>query len=132
MTPSNTLITTDLEISEEIMTTRTYDIQYDMVGKYIDGIEALRQHINKILSTEKYQYPIYSFNYGIELESLIGKDLEYIQIELKRRIEECLSDDSRIQSIEDFTFESEADTLYCSFNVVSIYGDVTINKEVNV
>lgn len=132
MTPSNTLITTDLEISEEIMTTRTYDIQYDMVGKYIDGIEALRQHINKILSTEKYQYPIYSFNYGIELESLIGKDLEYIQIELKRRIEECLSDDSRIQSIENFVFESEADTLYCSFNVVSIYGDVTINKEVNV
>ena len=67
MTPSSTLITTDLEISEDIITGRTYDIQYDMVGKYIDGIEALKQHINKVLSTEKYQYPIYSFNYGVEL-----------------------------------------------------------------
>ena len=132
MIPSNTLISTELDITNEVLTTRTYDIKYNVVGKYIDDLEALEQHISKLLNTEKYRYPIYSFNYGVEFENLIGKDIEYVRIELKRRIEEVLLEDSRIQSVEDFTFESEGDTLNCSFNVISIYGDIVVNKEVDV
>lgn len=132
MIPSNTLISTELDITNEVLTTRTYDIKYNVVGKYIDDLEALEQHISKLLNTEKYRYPIYSFNYGVEFENLIGKDIEYVRIELKRRIEEVLLEDSRIQSVEDFTFESEGDTLKCSFNVISIYGDIVVNKEVDV
>lgn len=132
MIPSNTLISAELDITNEVLTTRTYDIKYNVVGKYIDDLEALEQHISKLLNTEKYRYPIYSFNYGVEFENLIGKDIEYVRIELKRRIEEVLLEDSRIQSVEDFTFESEGDTLNCSFNVISIYGDIVVNKEVDV
>lgn len=128
----DTLINPDLEVITDLTTTKTYDIRYNIVGKYIDDLEALEQAINKVLNTEKYQYPIYSFDYGVEFQSLIGKDLEYVKIELKRRIEECLLNDSRIQSVDDFEFEFNGDNLNCTFNVVSIYGDIQVNKEVDV
>lgn len=130
MIPTNDL--DNLEIVEEIDTTRTYKIIEDSLSGYIDNLEALKQSIYKVLSTEKYTYPIYSFDYGIELESLMGKDPNYVKIELKRRIEECLLEDERIEGVSDFEFTQEGDCLYCSFNVVSIYGEISINKGVDI
>lgn len=131
MIPS-TLIDVDLEVEQSLATTKTYDIRYNTVGKYIDDLEALEQAIGKVLNTERYQYPIYSFDYGVEFQSLIGKDPDYVKIEIKRRIEECLLKDSRIQSVDGFEFDLKEDTLNITFNVVSIYGDILVNKEVNV
>lgn len=122
----------NLEIEESIETTRTYKIIDNTISGYIDDLEALQQAINNVLNTEKYDYPIYSFDYGIELENLLGKDLEYIKIELKRRIEECLLGDERIISVSDFSFNQDEDSLYCSFNVISIYGEISIDKEVDI
>lgn len=130
MIPTNDL--DNLEIVEEIDTTRTYKIIEDSLSGYIDNLEALKQSIYKVLSTEKYTYPIYSFDYGIELESLIGKDPNYVKIELKRRIEECLLEDERIEGVSDFEFTQDGDCLYCSFNVVSIYGEISITEEVDI
>ena len=122
----------NLEIEEAMETTRTYKIIDNSVSGYIDELEALEQAINNVLNTEKYTYPIYSFDYGIELENLLGKDLEYIKIELKRRIEDCLLEDERIISVSDFSFNQDGDSLYCSFNVISIYGEISIDKEVDI
>ena len=121
-----------LEIVENIETSKTYKILIGDSKGYIDGIESLKQFIYKILSTEKYDYPIYSFNYGIELENLLGKDYDYIQIELKRRIEECLLEDERINSVSNFQFNKEGDSLNVEFDVNSIYGEFIINKEVDI
>lgn len=41
------------------------------VGK-VDGTEADRQAILKILNTERYENEIYSWNYGIETQDLRG------------------------------------------------------------
>ena len=131
MLPSNTL-DENLEIVEEIETSKTYKILIDGNNGYIDGIESLKQFIYKLLNTEKYNYPIYSFNYGIELENLLGKDYDYIKIELKRRIEECLLDDERINSVNDFKFTRNLDSLRVESNVESIYGNTSIRKEVNI
>ena len=122
----------NIEIEQEIETTRTYKVIDNSVSGYIDELEALEQAINNVLNTEKYTYPIYSFDYGIELENLLGKDLEYIKIELKRRIEDCLLEDERIISVSDFSFNQDGDSLYCSFNVISIYGEISIDKEVDI
>lgn len=130
MMPTNDL--DNLEIVEEIDTTRTYKFTEDNLSGYINELEALEQTIYKVLSTEKYIYPIYSFSYGIELESLIGKDSDYVKIELKRRIEECLLEDERIEGVSDFEFTQDGDCLYCSFNVVSIYGEISITKGVDI
>ena len=130
MIPDNNL--DSLEIVEDIDTTRTYKFTEDNLSGYIDNLEALKQSIYKVLSTEKYKYPIYSFGYGIELESLLGKDPDYVKIELKRRIEECLLEDERIEGVTDFEFSQEVDCLYCSFNVISIYGEIAVVKEVDI
>ena len=50
-------------------TTRTYkmDLETGRVTGYVDGTEAMRQAILKILLTERFAYLIYSWDYGIEL-----------------------------------------------------------------
>lgn len=121
-----------LEITEKMETSKTYRIIKDNLSGYVDELESLKQAIYKVLNTEKYEYPIYSFNYGIELENLVGKDSDYVKIELKRRIEECLLEDERIKEVNDFQFTQDADYLYCSFNVLSIYGKISITKEVDI
>lgn len=123
-------LNTELEISNEIKTSKTYKIASNTIQGYIDNKEALCQWIYKILNTERYEYPIYSFSYGIDLESLIGKDADYVKIELRRRIKECLIADERIEDVNNFLFHMEGDEMYCSFHVVSIYGDFTVSKEV--
>ncbi|MCF0149585.1 MAG: DUF2634 domain-containing protein [Clostridium sp.] len=121
-----------LEIEEKIETSKTYRIIDDNISGYVDELESLKQAIYKVLNTERYEYPIYSFNYGIELESLIGRESDYVKVELRRRIEECLLEDERINGVNDFEFIQERDNLLCSFNVSSIYGGISITKEVDI
>lgn len=121
----------DLEIDDSIETTKTYKLYSDKIQGTTDELDALQQAIYKVLNTEKYEHPIYSFSYGIDLESLIGKDRAYVQVEIKRRIQECLLQDERIQRVENFIFSGSGDELKCTFDVVGIYGQFTITKEVN-
>ena len=121
-----------LSPEESIETSRTYKLSGDKIQGYVDGLEALKQAIYKVLNTERYEYPIYSFNYGIELENLIGKDPVYVQIELKRRIRECLLRDDRITEADNFKFEFNGDQLKCTFDVHSIFGNLTISREVSI
>ncbi len=125
-------INIELSPEESIETSRTYKLSGYKIQGYVDGLEALKQAIYKVLNTERYEYPIYSFNYGIELENLIGKDPAYVQIELKRRIRECLLRDDRITEADNFKFEFNGDQLKCTFDVHSIYGDLTVSREVNI
>lgn len=124
----------DVEITpeESIETSKTYKTTCNKIQGFTDNLEALKQAIYKVLNTEKYEYPIYSFSYGIELESLIGKDPIYVQIELKRRIRECLLQDERITSVDNFNFIVAGDEILCTFDVVSIYGEITLTKGVNI
>lgn len=130
MTPSASIAVT-LSASDSTETAKTYQLTDTAIQGFIDGEAALQQAIYLMLNTEKYEYPIYSFNYGIELESLIGQDRLYVQLELMRRIKECLLNDDRIKSVENFEFSVSEDSIICTFEVVSMYGTSTINKEVS-
>lgn len=127
-----TLLNDTLTISEGVEPSWTYKITYDNIRGYTDELEALQQAIYKVINTEQYQYGIYSFSYGIDIESLIGKDTDYVRVELKRRIQECLLQDERIQTVDNFQISTDGDTLTCVFNVSSIFGEITITKEVNI
>ena len=118
--------------SDSSETSRTYNISNNRIQGFMDDLDALQQAVYKVLNTEKYEYPIYSFSYGIELESLIGQDRLYVQMELMRRIKECLLSDDRIENVENFEFSFSTDSILCTFDVVSIYGTRTMNKEVSV
>ena len=130
MTP-DTLISTTLTLQESSETSKTYKVSDNKIQGFIDELEALKQAIYKELNTEKYECPIYSFSYGIQLENLIGKDRAYVKPEFKRRVQECLLKDARITSVDNFSFTFSGDQMLCAFDVVSIYGKITITKEVN-
>lgn len=124
-------LSTNMTISETIETTKTYKLSDDKIQGFVDDLDAVKQAIYKMLNTEKFEYPIYSFSYGIELEGLVGKNSSYVKIELQRRIQECLLQDERVKSVGNFSFVISDDSMLCTFDVTSIYGDVTITKEVS-
>ena len=98
----------------------------------IDGIEALKQAIYLMLSVERYENIIYSWNYGIELSNLFGKDKYYVMAELERVITEALLIDDRINEVTDFEFDTNKNKVHCTFTVKSIYGDFTEEKTIEV
>ncbi len=129
MIPANSF-TEDGMVQGEAEVSRTYALYPDKIQGFLTDVEALQQAVFKLLNTEKYEYPIYSFDYGIALEDLIGKDPDYVVIEIERRISECLLSDERISEVTNFEFEENGDELYVSFLVKSIYGDLKVTKEV--
>lgn len=111
--------------------TRTFIIDWPSkrVSGMDSGLAAMRQTVDTILRTERFKWQIYSSRFGGELEDLIGEEYDYIVSELPRRIEDAFSVDSRILSVEDFRFsEPGKDSISCSFNVVTVFGD--FRKEV--
>lgn len=121
----------DFEIEEE-QNTETYKmiIPLQIINGKTDEQDAMIQAIYKILNTERYAYPIYSDNYGIELIDLIGEDAEWVCAELQRRIEEALYQDVRIKEVNDFDFTIEDNKVHVSFTVYTVYGYTTISKGV--
>ncbi|WP_070000052.1 DUF2634 domain-containing protein [Cellulosilyticum sp. I15G10I2] len=120
----------NIQIDETPQTSNTYRLGIETIQGIIDGVEALKQAIQKILNTERYHYPIYSFDYGLDMEQLIGQDIEYVKIAVKGLIKEALLYDDRIKDVTNFYIESNTDQLICSFDVISIYGTITADKEV--
>ena len=87
-----------------------------------DGIEALKQAIYLILSIERYDYVIYSWNYGIELKDLFGKPTAYACAVLPSRIKQALLQDDRIKNVYDIVTKSEGETVFVKFTVDSVFG----------
>jgi phage baseplate assembly protein W len=104
----------------------TYKLDLDggrIRGK-VDGMEAIKQAIYKLLDTPAGVYPIYSPNYGLFLLDLIGKNHAIFKSEIKRRIRQAALVDDRIVSVDDFNFEQEGDILKMTLKVKSITGEI--------
>lgn len=125
-------LTTDLVLQEQKFYNKTYRTSTMKSEGFVDELEALRQSIYKELSTERYEHPIYSFGYGIAWKELIGEERAYVRAEMKRMIQEALLKDDRIRDVDGFQFEFSGDSCLCVFDVSSIYGNVQIEKEVEV
>lgn len=122
----------DFEIERE--PTYTYKLNSDnnRIQGYTDGLEAMKQVIMKILSTERYQYPMYSWNYGVELFDLYGEPVSYVCPEIERRITEALTWDNRVQSVDNFEFDTQTKgEVVVTFTVHTIFGDVGAERAVN-
>lgn len=132
MIPSIDILTE--EITEEVYPTKTYKIvlDKDRINGYTDELDAIMQSIYLILSTERYQYIIYSWDYGVELIDLIGQPMPYVMSEIPRRITEALTQDNRIEDVVDFEFEPNGKRLHVTFTVVSTVGNIPTELEVDV
>lgn len=131
MIPTGGQLTTALPSRTTVQPSRTWrlDAETGRIAGKIDGLEAVKQAVFKILQTERYAYMAYSFDYGVELQNLMGQSPAYAQSELRRRIAEALLQDARIQNVRDFQFEQTGDSMTVRFTVESSAG--TFDQEVN-
>lgn len=128
---ANTILTADILI--DTIPSLNYAMQFKkaIISGKIDNLDAMRQVIFKILNTERYDYIIYSWNYGIELKDLYGMPYTYICPELERRITEALTQDDRIRSVTNFEFTlSSKNEVLVTFTVNTVYGDVETERTV--
>lgn len=97
---------------------------------FVEGLEAIKQAVFLILNIERYEYPIYSWDFGVELKDLIGQDVDYVMAEAKRRITEALLQDDRIEEVDDFEFEVNKSKVQITFTVYTNYGSFEQEVEV--
>lgn len=100
-------------------------VMVDGRPKVVEGIEALKVWIQKTIRTARYRFPIYTFQYGCELEEIIGKDIPraVLESEVRRVIREALIYDDRIADVRDFKLERGRDWLIVEFTVITALGD---------
>lgn len=113
---------------------RTFKMNHDTgtITGTIDGRKAVEQAVFLILNVERYEWLIYSWNYGVELKSLMGKPVDYCIPEIERRIREALLQDGRITAVDNFQFEVDGKKVLVSFTVDSIFGAVPAGTEVEI
>ena len=127
---TNTILTQNLKVASESNKDYKLHIEENVINGLTDGIEAMKQVIYKILNTDRYEYLIYSWNYGIELNDLFGEHPSFVCSELERRITEALVQDDRVESVDSFSFEINKGKIHVTFTVHTIFGDVKNEKVV--
>ena len=130
------------EITETTYPNNTYKItvgndienghNVSRINGYVDDLESVKQAIYLILNTERYEFIIYSWDYGVELIDLVGKPMPYVMSELPRRIKDALVQDNRIDDVVDFEFEKHGKKLHTTFTVVTNVGNISTELEVEV
>ncbi len=134
MIPQTTSYSNITTVTTKTYTNKTYYMneEKEEIRGDVEDLDAMKQAIWKILQTERYQYLIYDWNYGIELNDLYGKNVSFVIPELQRRITEALICDDRIESVGDFTFDHSGGEVKAEFVVYTKYGEVTGESVVTV
>ncbi len=98
------------------------EILIDDKGKFtiVEGLEAVKVRCFLALKIQRNRYLIY-LDVGNNLKSLIGKDLDYINRNIKSMLEEALIDEY-VKSIEDIKTSHEGNKVTVEFTINSIYG----------
>lgn len=121
------------DFEEELEPSKTYKLNTEK-GRffgYADELEAVEQAIFLMLSIERYDYPIYSWNYGFESKDLIGKPAVYVASVVPGRIQDCLLQDERILKVDSFQVTINKKSVHVRFTVHTIFGELNMEKEVD-
>jgi len=134
MIPSTSgFLENEFEITEQPSKTFKLDKDKNYVRGVTDQLEAVKQAIYMVLNTERYRYPVLTWNYGVEFMDLYGEPVSYVCPELERRITEALTWDMRITGVTGFEFDTGLrGSVQVNFTVHTIYGDVRVEKAVDI
>lgn len=103
------------------------DLERKQLGRRTcDDVEAMTQAIYLVLAVERFDYNIYSFGYGVELEDLVGKRRSYVEADISRRLTEALLQDDRITGTREFQFDFKNGEIYVQFVAETIFADIPI------
>lgn len=129
---SVTISAADVSTGDNIQTSNTYQmhIKKERIKGAVTGLDAIAQACYKAINTERYAYPIYSWNYGIELQDLFGQPIPYVFAVLPQRITDALMQDDRITDVTDFDLSHNMGDVLCKFTVKTIYGTLELQKVV--
>ena len=108
------------EFKEKTIPDRTYKLNFEKktIEGMLDGDEAKKQAIQKILLTESEEYPMYSYGYGAMFNDLLGEDIIYARSELKDRITEAILNDDRFEAVTFTEDRIENKKIILSFEVM--------------
>lgn len=125
------------EETREVETSRTYGIDWDngrIIGM-VDGIEAVKQYIKKVLTTSRFKCLIYNSQYGSEINEVIANSAtrDYMEAELPFLVSDALIHDERILKVYNISFvfevtEATYDSVVISFDVDTIFGTMSMNE----
>lgn len=95
----------------------------------VEGNEAIKIWIWKALHSQRYRYLAYSWDYGHELEELIGQGLseEATKSESERYINEVLLVNEYITNVSITDISIDGSKISINFTVTTIYGEVSMN-----
>lgn len=115
-----------LDVVAPVFNMETVQLDINGVGQAVIGDEkdAYRFWVMKCLLTERYQYPAYSSDFGVELANIVRSyhDRGIAESEIKRTITEALMIDARTKAVDSFAFEWKGDNVWITFQVESVYG----------
>lgn len=95
----------------------------------VEGNEAIKVWIYKAIKTARYQHPIYSWDYGCEISSLIGQKYTkgLTKSEAERYIKEAILINPYVTDVKIIDINFSEDILSVSIQVDTIYGEVNVN-----
>lgn len=132
--PDHNTISIETEIIYADYPTYTYKVDHitNRIRGMTDELDAMVQVVEIILQVERYYFQIYTANFGVNLNNLIGEEYGFVTSELKRRINDAFIPDNRIVRTSNWIFGplDQSDGMAVSFIVHTVYGDVPAQMEV--
>lgn len=115
-------------LEEEESVYKEYGVDFttgQLTGKVVEGLEAVKVWVYFALHTDKYKYVQYSWDYGHELETLIGQGYtkEYLELEIAQMIEDCLLMNEHIQEVELLDFQFDGEKVKAIIHIKTEYGE---------
>ena len=114
---------------------KEYGINFEtgqLTGEIVEGIEAVKVWIWMCLHTQRFRYPLYSWDYGADLEQYIGQTVteEFLNADCEDEIREALLVNHYIEYIEGFKASFDNGCLYISFKAVTKFGETEVEYNV--
>lgn len=83
----------------------------------------------KALHTQRYKYDIYTWDYGSEIEALIGASFtnDLKRAEAIRYVRECLMINPYITDVTEVSVSFSEDVITIQCKIITVYGEVTMD-----
>lgn len=127
-------VVTELPMYKEIEWNYTDNkpVFIDGKPKWVFGKEAVKTWCYKTLQVNRYKLEMYSWNYGVEFENLIGRHYskQLVTSELIRYVKEALMINPYIEGVNDIKIDFNEGYLTVSCVINTVYGDTEVSVNV--
>lgn len=118
----------ELDGQDTIYRTYRMDTKNHRIIGMIDGADACRQAVYKILQTRRFAHLIYDDQYGCDIFNRIGQiglTEEYFETDIPAMVEDALLYEETVTGIGDLTFTiMDHDSVKVDFDISTIYGPI--------